>query len=145
MILLVLILTMYMVLLAVLAVAAPGVGFAGALMSLVPDVWRDWAHVPAYGLLGWLAIQGFRLRGWPLSYALLCGNLLAIVFGLWTEVAQGLAPGRETSMHDLVNDAMGGMMAATLVVGQSIWMRDAADQKASVAAGMLPIKGVSSK
>ena len=43
-----------------------------------------------------------------------------MVFGLWTEVAQGSAPGREPSMHDLINDAMGGMMAVTLIVGQSI-------------------------
>ena len=110
----------YMLLLVALAVAAPGIGLAGALIAFIPDGWQDQAHIPAYGILGWLAIQAFRLRGWPLSYALLCGTLLAMVFGLWTEVAQGSAPGREPSMHDLINDAMGGMMAATLIVGQSI-------------------------
>jgi VanZ family protein len=145
MVLIAVVLAAYMFLLAVLAVAAPGIGFAGALITFVPDGWQDWAHVPAYGLLGWLAIQGFRLRGWPLSYALFCGTLLAMVFGLWTEVAQGSAPGREASLHDLVNDAMGGMMAATLVIGQYIWARDSADQTASSAAGFLPTKGVPSK
>ncbi|HVG02666.1 MAG TPA: VanZ family protein [Nitrospira sp.] len=145
MVLIAVVLAAYMCLLAALAVAAPGIGIAGVLVAFVPDGWQDWAHIPAYGLLGWLAIQGFRLRGWPLSYALLCGTLMAIVFGLWTEVAQGAAPGRETSLHDLVNDAVGGMMAATLIVGQSIWARDTAGQTTSWIADCLPTKEVPSK
>ncbi len=108
----------YMLLLFGLAIASPGIGFTGSLISLVPDNWRDWAHVPAYGLLAWLAIQGFRLRGWPIPYAVISGILLTVVFGLWTEVAQGSAPGRETSLRDLLNDTVGGMMAATLVLWQ---------------------------
>lgn len=108
----------YMLLLVGLAVASPGIGLTGTLISFVPENWRDLAHVPAYGLLAWLAIQGFRLRGWPLPYAMLCGILLTMVFGVWTEVAQGSAPGRETSLHDVVNDTVGGMMAATLVLCQ---------------------------
>ena len=108
----------YMLLLLGLAVASPGIGLTGSLISLVPDNWRDWAHVPAYGLLAWLAIQGFRLRGWPLPYAMTFGILVTVVFGLWTEVAQGSAAGRETSLHDLLNDTVGGVMAATLVLWQ---------------------------
>ena len=108
----------YMFLLVGLAVASPGIGFHGTLISLVPENWRDMAHVPAYGALAWLLIQGFRRRGWPLSYAMLCGILLSTVFGLWTEVVQGSTPGRETSLHDLVSDTLGGMMAATLVLWQ---------------------------
>ncbi len=104
----------YMFLLLGLAIASPGIGVTGRLLTLVPDNWRDLAHVPAYGLLAWLAIQGFRLRGWPLPYALVCGILLTTVFGVWTEVAQGSAAGRETSLHDVLNDALGGMIAATL-------------------------------
>jgi VanZ family protein len=145
MILIAVVLTAYMVILAALAVAAPGIGLAGTLVTFVPDGWQDWAHVPAYGLLGWLAIQGFRLRGWPLSYALVCGTLLVIVFGLWTEVAQGLAPGRDSSFEDLVHDAMGGMIAATLVFGQYIWTRDATDETVSPTVGFLRTKGVPSK
>ncbi|MEP7152971.1 MAG: VanZ family protein [Nitrospira sp.] len=108
----------YMFFLAGVAVASPGIGFTGTLISFVPESWRDSAHVPAYGFLAWLLIQGFRWRGWPLSYAILCGTLLTTVFGLWTEVAQGSAPGRETSLHDLLNDTLGGMMAATVVLWQ---------------------------
>ncbi len=106
----------YMMLLAVLAVAAPGIGFTGSLIDLVPGAWRDGAHVPAYGLLAWLVMLSLRRRGWPLSYALLVGIACAVVFGLWTEIAQGLTPGREASLHDLLNDLLGAMMAGTLMI-----------------------------
>jgi VanZ family protein len=56
-----------------------------------------------------------------------------MVFGLWTEVAQGSAPGRDPSMHDLINDAMGGMMAATLIVGQRILASHMTGRDSSVA------------
>ncbi len=105
----------YMSLLVSLAVASPDIGATGMLISVVPDDWRDWAHVPAYGLLASLTIQGFRMRGWPIPYAMLCGILLTVVFGLWTEVAQGSAPGREASLQDLLKDTMGGVMAAMLM------------------------------
>jgi VanZ family protein len=113
----------YMFFLVSLAVASPGIGFHGTLISLVPENWRDMAHVPAYGALAWLLIRGFRRRGWPLPYAMLCAILLSTVFGLWTEVVQGSTPGRETSLHDLVSDTLGGMMAATLVLWQEKYSR----------------------
>lgn len=131
----------YMLLLIGLAIASPGIGFTGTLISFVPDSWRDWAHVPAYGLLAWLAIHGFRLRGWPLPYAMLCGMLLTVMFGLWTEVAQGLAPGRETSLHDLVNDTVGGIMAATLVLGQCTLLRSTPSLKRMRAATLRRLVG----
>ena len=110
----------YMLLLVGLSVASPGIGVTGLLLHLVPDDWRDAAHVPAYGLLAWLAMIGFRLRGWPIRYALLVGIAFAGVCGLWTEVAQGTAPGREASAHDLLNDLLGAMMAAALMMGQHL-------------------------
>ena len=60
---------------------------------------------------------GFRLRGWPIRYALLVGIAFAGVFGLWTEVVQGKAPGREASLSDLLNDLTGAMMAGALMTG----------------------------
>lgn len=136
----------YMLLLAGLAVASPGVGFAGTFITFVPDGWQDGAHVPAYGLLGWLAIRGFLLRGWPSHYAVLCGTLLTMVFGLWTEVAQGSAPGRETSLKDLLNDAAGGLMAATLVSARYGWARNKAHPKSAQAVGLsCPLKGAPSR
>jgi len=112
----------YMVLLTGLAVASPGLGFTGSLMVLVPENWRDWVHVPAYGVLAWLVMRGFRLRDWPPPYAMLAGILWTVMFGLWTEVAQGTAPGRDTSWQDVVNDAIGGLIAAIVL----LWWEKAA-------------------
>ena len=109
----------YMIVLAVLAVAAPGIGLGGSLIDLVPGDWRDWAHVPAYGLLAWLVMWGFRRRGWSLIHATFVGILFTAVFGLWTEVAQGTTPGREPSLHDVLNDLLGGMVAAALMLWQN--------------------------
>ncbi|WHZ14580.1 MAG: hypothetical protein OJF52_001419 [Nitrospira sp.] len=132
----------YMLLLTGLAVASPGIGFTGSLIFLVPESWRDWSHVPAYGLLTWLVMQGFRLRDLPITlavvytpiallvmqgfrlrdlpvpYAMFAGILWTVMFGLWTEVAQGSAPGRETSWHDVLNDTVGGLMVAMLMLWQ---------------------------
>lgn len=108
----------YMLLLTGLAVASPGLGFTGSIIVFVPESWRDWAHVPAYGVLAWLVMQGFRLRNWPTPYAMCAGILWTMMFGLWTEVAQGEAPGRETSLHDVVKDTAGGLMAATVMLWQ---------------------------
>ncbi|MBS0168951.1 MAG: VanZ family protein [Nitrospira sp.] len=108
----------YMVVLVGLAVATPGAGLAGTLIDFVPGNWRDEAHIPAYGLLAWLSMWGLHRRGWPQRYAIPVGVFLAVVFGLWTEVAQGSTPSREASVLDLVNDLLGGLMAATLMVSQ---------------------------
>ncbi|MCC2640118.1 MAG: rane protein of unknown function [Nitrospira sp.] len=110
----------YMSLLVGLAVASPGIGLTGTIISCVPNDWRDWAHAPAYGLLAWLIIQGFRLRGWPLGYAMISGISLTVVFGLWTEVAQGAAPGREASLEDVMKDTAGGIAAAGLILWRYI-------------------------
>ncbi len=112
----------YMLLLAGLAVAAPGTGLSGFLIELVPGDWRDCAHVPAYGLLAWMVMWGFRRRGWPILQATVVGVLATTVFGLWTEVAQGTAPGREASLHDLLNDLLGGTMAAALMLWQDRYL-----------------------
>lgn len=109
----------YMLLLIGLALAAPGTGLTGSLIELVPGDWRDGAHVPAYGLLAWMVMWGLRRRGWPVFQATFVGVLATTVFGLWTEVAQGTAPGREASLHDLLNDLLGGTMAAALMLWQN--------------------------
>jgi len=108
----------YMVLLVGLAVAAPGVGMTGMLVEFIPANWRDEAHIPAYGLLTWLAIWGLRRREWPMRYAAPVGVLFTLMFGIWTEVAQGTAPGREASLLDILNDGLGGLTAACVMVYQ---------------------------
>ncbi len=105
----------YMGLLGGLAVASPGEGLTGTLMEIVPGNWRDEAHIPAYGLLAWLVMWGLRRRGWPVPYAVPVGVLSTIVFGLWTEVAQATVPSRQASPADLLNDLLGGLMAAALM------------------------------
>lgn len=105
----------YMLLLVGLAVAAPGIGWGGSLIELVPESWRDGAHVPAYGVFAWLVMWGLRRRCWPVIHATCVGILATGVFGLWTEVAQGTAPGREVSLHDVGNDLLGSMIAAALM------------------------------
>lgn len=113
----------YMGLLSVLAMASPGIGLFGWAMLLVPSTVLDWMHAPAYGLLAWLAVHGLQRRGWPAPYALAVGLLLAFVFGLWTEVAQGQVPGRVPSVKDLLVDAIGICMAGSLVLWQQVSSR----------------------
>ena len=105
----------YMGLLVGLAVAAPSAGVTGTLIELVPGNWRDEAHIPAYGMLAWMVMWGLRRRGWPVRYAVPVGVLGTLVFGLWTEVAQGTVPSREASLPDLLNDLVGSLMAAVLM------------------------------
>jgi hypothetical protein len=110
----------YMGLLVVLAVATPGIGPIGHLMLVLPGNFMEWMHAPAYGLLAFLAIRGFQHRGWPISYSLGVGLLFALVFGLWTEVAQASAPGRSPSVDDLVVDSIGIALAGSLVLWQEL-------------------------
>lgn len=111
----------YMAALQLLAVSSPGVGPIGNLMLVLPGDLMEWMHAPAYGLLAWLAVAGLRHRGWPLSYALPVGLAFALVFGVWTEVAQGSVPGREPSIKDLLVNGIGIFLAG-------VWMcrRDSA-------------------
>ena len=108
----------YMLFLVGLAVAAPGIGWGGSLIELVPDAWRNGAHVPAYGVFAWLVMWGLIRRGWPVMHAACIGVLATGVFGLWTEVAQGTAPGRETSLDDVWKDLVGSVIAAAAMLWQ---------------------------
>lgn len=108
----------YMGLLVVLAMSSPGVGPIGMLMLVLPGDLMEFMHAPAYGLLAWLAIRGFQRRGWPVPYALTVGVIFAIVFGLWTEVAQASVPGRSPSVKDLLVDALGIFVAGSFLLWQ---------------------------
>jgi hypothetical protein len=79
----------YMLLLVGLAVASPGIGFTGSLLHLVPGDWRDAAHVPAYGLLAWLAMVGLP-PAW-LAYSLRPARWNRVCRGLW--LMDGGGPG----------------------------------------------------
>jgi hypothetical protein len=104
----------YMGLLTLLATASPGVGFLGDGITIVPAELRGWSHVPLYGGLAWLIIYSLRVRGWPIAQAAIVGAAISMLFGLWTELAQVWAPGREPSIEDLLFDGLGIAMAAGL-------------------------------
>lgn len=96
------------------AIIVPGVGLSGYLIGLVPWSLLDWAHAPGYGILALLLTRGLQRRAWPLAYALPVAAAGALVFGLWTEVFQGSVQGRGASVDDLVTDAVGIGLAATM-------------------------------
>ena len=98
------------------AIIVPGVGISGHLIGLVPASLFDWAHAPGYGILALLLTRGLQHRAWPLAYALPVAAAAAFVFGLWTEVFQGSVQGRQTTVDDLVMDAIGIGLAAMIMM-----------------------------
>jgi hypothetical protein len=102
------------------AIIVPGVGISGHLIGLVP--WRlfDWAHAPGYGILAMLLTRGLQRRAWPLAYALPVAAAAALVFGLWTEVFQGSVQGRQTTVDDLVTDAVGVGIATIMMLSVTV-------------------------
>lgn len=109
----------YMMLLCFGAMIAPGVGLSGRLITQMPPVLLEWAHAPGYGILAWLLTRSLRGRGWPIVYAVLAASSAAFVFGLWTEVLQGLVPGRSTSSDDLAVNAGGITLIACAMLAQN--------------------------
>jgi hypothetical protein len=110
----------YMGLLYFGATIVPGVGLSGHLIVQVPFGLLDWAHAPGYGILAVLLTRGLQRRAWPLAYALPIAAAAAFVFGLWTEVFQGSVPGRQTSVDDLVVDAIGIGLAAIMMLSKTV-------------------------
>jgi hypothetical protein len=102
------------------AVIVPGVGLFGHLMVQVPSNLLEWAHAPGYGILAVLITRGLQRRAWPLAYALPVAAAAAFVFGLWTEVFQGSVQGRGAAVNDLVTDAIGIGLAATLMLSGTV-------------------------
>jgi hypothetical protein len=103
------------------AIIVPGVGLSGYLIGLVPWSLFDWAHAPGYGILALLLTRGLQRRAWPLAYALPVAAAAAFVFGLWTEVFQGSVQGRQTTVDDLVTDAIGiGLATMIMMLSESV-------------------------
>jgi hypothetical protein len=109
----------YMGLLYFGAIIVPGIGLSGQLLAQVPGNFLDWAHAPGYGILALLLTRGLQRRAWPLAYALPVAAA-ALVFGLWTEVFQGSIQGRESNVDDLVVDAIGIGIAATMMLSATV-------------------------
>jgi VanZ family protein len=67
-----------------------------------------------------LLTRGLQRRAWPLAYALPVAAAAALVFGLWTEVFQGSIQGRESNVDDLMVDAIGIGIAATMMLSATV-------------------------
>ncbi len=109
----------YMLVLTLLAVATPGSGLSGSILDLVPSVWREQAHLPAYGLLAYLVMWGLRRSDWSISSAIVAGLGITCLFGLYTELLQHGVPGREASLSDWLADAAGAIVAGGLLFVQT--------------------------
>jgi hypothetical protein len=107
---------LYMVLLGIGSMITPGVGMSGHLLELFPRPLTNVSHLPAYGVLTWLLASGLRGRDWPRAVALCMGAQAAMVFGIWMEVCQGLVPGRNVEIGDVLMNAV-GIGVASLMIG----------------------------
>jgi hypothetical protein len=123
----------YMGLLTLLAIASPGVGLMGAAMMIVPVDLRGWSHLPLYGGLAWLVIHSLQVRGWPTAASVIVGASFSILFGLWTELAQISAPGREPSIEDFLLDGLGVATAATM-----LWFRSTSSRHTGPTTSAIP-------
>ena len=109
------------------AITVPGVGIFGQAISRLPGGLLEWSHAPMYGLLSWMLTRSLQGRGWPRIYALIVSMAAALVFGIWTEVAQASIPGRTTSFDDLLLDGFG--IAATAIL--MLWFGDSHTRRSS--------------
>ena len=104
-----------------------------ATVSLVPG--RQWSalaatplgrtlnnllHVPAYGGLAWLCAGVFAAYAgpWHRTRAILAGAAAAIAFGALLELAQGIVPGRQGTVADMLLNAAGAAAAAVVIAAQ---------------------------
>lgn len=107
--------SLYMVLLTIGAMATPGVGIGGSLLTVFPQPVTEYSHAPAYALLTWLLTSGLRRRGWSKQTALHMSVFAAMVFGVGMEFLQGFVPGRTVDIHDVAFNAIGIGAAALLI------------------------------
>ena len=107
--------SLYMVLLTFGAMATPGVGITGSLLTALPQPVPDYSHAPAYALLTWLLASGLRSRGWTKQTALRSSVVVAMVFGVGMEFIQKFVPGRTVDIHDVAFNAIGIGAAALLI------------------------------
>ncbi len=83
---------------------------------------RKLAHVTEFGVFSVTIFHGLRgdRRGWRVDWAFLT-LLIAVVFAAIDEFHQIYVPGREASPRDVAIDALGALLAQTLVWAYSKW------------------------
>ena len=91
--------------------------------SAEPSAWiwsvlSNGAHAPEFGLLAaWLSLLAPRREGWPDLRARVRLAVVATVagLGLSDELHQGLTPGRDLSIFDLLTDVVGAALMLELI------------------------------
>ncbi|WP_448509645.1 VanZ family protein [Immundisolibacter sp.] len=82
-------------------------------LLLVSASLSNFAHIPAYALLGAsLCLALPRYRGWPMAALALA---LTFGYGVLDEWHQSFVPGREVSGPDLLRDVLGGCIGIGLM------------------------------
>ena len=86
---------------------------------------RNFAHIPAYALLGAsLCLALPRHSGWRMAVLAL---VLTLGYGVLDEWHQSFVPGRDVSGTDLLRDGLGGSIGIALMRRQWAAKRRAAD------------------
>ena len=94
-------------------------------LLLVSAPLRNFAHIPAYALLGAsLCLALPRHRGWRMAVLAL---VLTLGYGVLDEWHQSFVPGRDVSGTDLLRDGLGGSIGIALMRRQWAAKRRAAD------------------
>ncbi len=76
------------------------------LRALPPNI-QNLCHLPAYGLLALIWIVTFRSYGSARLQTVMCGALIAALYGVLLELAQAIVPGRYPSISDCVLNVSG--------------------------------------
>ena len=73
-------------------------------------------HLVAFGLLGFLAMGAVKSgqKGYTVSQVWFVAALVAL-YGLLDETHQYFVPGRTTEVYDVIADAVGGLLGASLM------------------------------
>ncbi len=94
-------------------------------LLLVSAPLRNFAHIPAYALLGAsLCLALPRHRGWRMAVLAL---VLTLGYGVLDEWHQSFVPGRDVSGPDLLRDVLGGSIGIALMRRQWAAKRRTAD------------------
>ncbi len=84
---------------------------SGINQSFVDHV-LDYAHIPIYSVLTFLLLLSFcsfDFRRQAVAF------MVAVLFGVLNEWVQQYIPGRSCSIHDVINNALGALLAIVFV------------------------------
>lgn len=91
----------------------PGNG-PGELLAWLPGEVKNLLHIPSFGLLAFLIWHSLKERLSQTFTLNLTTLSLVLLYGVLDEWHQSFIPGRVSSISDIVNDLIGGMLAITI-------------------------------